>query len=71
MLNQNANRDTTVLESLPIYFIFGRLLNVRPHWPPAEIQATNWTDLVTIVPATIGVLIGSGFRGASALVMSR
>src|SRR5690348_10720174 len=28
--------------SLPIYFILGRRLNVRPHWPPAEIHATNW-----------------------------
>ncbi len=45
--------------SLPIYYMFGRSLGFTPHWPPHEIGPSDLAAAVTIVPGTIGVLIGA------------
>jgi hypothetical protein len=45
--------------SLPIYYLLGRSLGFRPHWPPREIGPNDLAAAVTIVPGTIGVLIGA------------
>ena len=50
--------------SLPIYFLLGRSLGFRPHWPPHEIGLSDLAAAVTIVPGTIGVLIGAAVHRA-------
>jgi hypothetical protein len=45
--------------SLPIYYLLGRWLGFRPLWPPGEIGTNDLAAAVTIVPGTIGVLIGA------------
>jgi hypothetical protein len=49
--------------SLPIYYLLGRSLGFRPHWPPHEIGLSDVAAAVTIVPGTIGVLIGAAVYG--------
>lgn len=44
--------------SLPLYFILKSKLGLQPTWAPEA--APEWATLVTIVPATLGVLLGWG-----------
>ena len=45
--------------SLPIFYLLGRWVGFSPHWPPHEIGLSDLAAAVTIVPGTIGVLIGA------------
>jgi hypothetical protein len=52
--------------SLPIYYLLGRSLGFRPHWPPREIGPNDLAAAVTIVPGTIGVLLGAALHRVNA-----
>jgi hypothetical protein len=56
--------------SLPIYYLLGRSLGFRPHWPPREIGPNDLAAAVTIVPGTIGVLIGAAVHRAMSAAFS-